>query len=87
MRSDIKLKIRQHIVDNLLNGDPRGLDDQTNLATSGLLDSVSLLELIMYIEEEFCVKLDHSQINAETFKDINTVAEMVYNARAEIVGN
>lgn len=80
MQAEIKLKIQEYIVGNLLGGDPRGLTDDTPLAESGLLDSFSIIELIMYIEEEFQIKLDYHQIGLESFRSLNTVSQMVQKA-------
>lgn len=77
MQTEIKLKIQDHITEKLLNGDRRGLDDETPLAEGGLLDSFSIIELILYIEEEFQIKLNYDQMGLETFRNLKTVSEMV----------
>ena len=80
MPAEIKPKIQQYIVEKLLGGDPRGLTDETQLAECGLLDSFSLIELILHLEEEFNIKLGYEQISFETFKTLNAVSETVKRA-------
>jgi acyl carrier protein len=80
MKTDVKVKLYEYLVSTVLNGDPRGLKNDTDLVASGLLDSFALIEFVQYIEEEFHIGLDHGQINAESFKSIETIADMVSKA-------
>jgi acyl carrier protein len=72
-----KTTIRSYIVQSWLNGDERGLDDETDLQESGLLDSLTTLSLIAFLEGAFKVQLDPSDINAETFRTLNAIALLV----------
>lgn len=74
---NLKVSIREHIVSNWLNGDERGFDDDTDLQHAGILDSFSTLALVAFLDDTFSVQLDPADINAETFKSVNTVAQLV----------
>jgi acyl carrier protein len=76
-QSHVKTNIREHIVGTWLNGDSRGFDDDTDLQSAGILDSFSTLELVAFLSDKFSVQLDPADINAETFKSVNTVAQLV----------
>ena len=69
--------IREHIVVTWLNGDSRGFDDDTDLQETGILDSFSTLALVAFIDEQFGVALDPAEINAETFKSVHTIADLI----------
>ena len=77
MSAQAKTTIRSYIVQTWLNGDERGLDDETDLQESGLLDSLTTLSLIAFLEGAFKVQLDPSDINAETFRTLNAIALLV----------
>jgi acyl carrier protein len=77
MEARLTTSIREHIVATWLNGDSRGFDDDTDLQESGILDSFSTLALVAFIDEAFGVALDPAEINAETFKSVHTIAELV----------
>jgi acyl carrier protein len=77
MLNHLKTSIRDHIVGNWLNGDARGFDDDTDLQQAGILDSFSTLALVAFVDDTFSVQLDPADINAETFKSVNTVALLV----------
>jgi acyl carrier protein len=75
--SSVKTSIHQQIVTTWLNGDDRGFDDDTDLQGTGILDSFSTLSLVAFIDETFKVQLDPVDINAETFKSVSTISELV----------
>jgi acyl carrier protein len=77
MDSNVKSSIHEQIVTTWLNGDERGFDDDTDLQGTGILDSFSTLSLVAFIDDTFKVQLDPVDINAETFKSVTTIAELV----------
>ena len=77
MDSNVKRGIHEQIVTTWLNGDDRGFDDDTDLQSSGILDSFSTLSLVAFIDDTFRVQLDPVDINAETFKSVTTIATLV----------
>lgn len=79
MDSNVKSSIHEQIVTTWLNGDDRGFDDDTDLQGTGILDSFSTLSLVSFIDDTFRVQLDPVDINAETFKSVTTIAELVVN--------
>jgi acyl carrier protein len=77
MQARVKSNIREYIVATWLSGDERGLEDDTDLQQAGILDSFVLLDLTAFLGSSFGVQLDPSDINAETFTSIDTIAELV----------
>jgi acyl carrier protein len=75
--SQVKTIIREFIVSSWLNGDQRGLKDDTDLQESGLLDSLTTLSLISFLEESFKIQLDPADINAETFRTVDAIVALV----------
>jgi acyl carrier protein len=77
MDANVKTSIHDQIVSTWLNGDDRGFDDETDLQQTGILDSFSTLSLVAFIDDTFKVQLDPADINAETFKSVSTIAQLV----------
>jgi acyl carrier protein len=77
MSPDVNATIRKYIVESWLNGDERGLQDDTDLQEAGLLDSLTTLALVAFLEESFKVQLDPADINAETFRTVNAIGALV----------
>jgi acyl carrier protein len=73
----VKADVRQFIVSSWLSGDERGFDEQTDLQQTGILDSFSTLALIAFLEDTFKIQLDAVDVNAETFRTVNSITRLV----------
>jgi acyl carrier protein len=73
---EIKQATRDYIVGNWLNGDHRGLKDDTNLQEAGLLDSITTLALVSFLEQQFAIQLDPGDVNAESFRTVDTIVAL-----------
>jgi acyl carrier protein len=71
---NVKEKIKNFIVENFLFGE-RTLKDDEPLFESGIIDSLGLIKLIAFIEENFNVSIDMSEIMIENFNTLNDVME------------
>ena len=70
--------ISRYIAENILfskKGYPYSLD--TSLLENGIVDSVNVLELVMFIEGTFKVKVDDSEITPNNFDSVSKLAEYV----------
>ena len=71
----------QYIAANILKQPRRVLDEQTVLLTSGLVDSFSLVDLAMFVEETFAVQLADTELNSQTFNTLGELAQLVDTRR------
>ena len=53
---------------------PRTLGDDESLIDCGALDSIGILELVTYLEQEFEVQLSDEDVSPENFRTIRSVA-------------
>jgi acyl carrier protein len=72
----VKEKIKNFIVENFLFGE-RGLKDDEPLFESGIIDSLGLIKLIAFIEKNFNVSIDISEIMIENFNTLNDIMEVL----------
>ena len=77
MEARVKADVLQFIVSSWLSGDERGFDEQTDLQQAGILDSFSMLSLVAFLEDTFQIRLDPADVNAETFRTVDSVARLV----------
>jgi acyl carrier protein len=81
--TDVKETLRQFILSTYLPGEsPDNLRDGTPLQTSGILDSLAVMGLAAYIEQEFGIDLGASDTSAERFNCIADIASMIARRRA-----
>ena len=77
MNDENRDRIRQYLVETHLDGDPRGLEDDTDLFAAGLLDSLATVKLVRFLEQEFDRKLDTSRITAASLRSVTAIAELI----------
>jgi len=63
--------------DLLYDRDDVELDPETRLLEKGLVDSMGIFRLICFIEEEFGVELQPSEVQVEHFGSIQSIVALV----------
>lgn len=70
--------LQQHILSEYLPGEePENLQNDTPLVTSGVLDSISTLKLISFIEQEFSIQIKAHETGVENFDTIERIAALI----------
>ncbi len=73
----IKDRLRGYIIENFLPGeDPSNLQDDTPLKDSGILDSISTLKLVSFVEETWSITVAPHEASSE-FDRIEDIANIV----------
>jgi acyl carrier protein len=76
--ADIREIVRTFILDNFLSGeDPSNLKDDTELKESGILDSLSTLKLVTFLEQHFNIEFDPDDLDAGNLASLNTIERLV----------
>ena len=75
---DSKLKIKQYIENDLRKGFQLELDYNTLLVEKAILNSILLIDLVLFLEVEFNVKIHPSEVTRQNFKSINTIVELIW---------
>ena len=70
--------IRQYVAQNLLFSD-NGFeyDDDDSFLQEGIVDSVGVLELVLFGEETFGVTVDDQEITPDNFDSVNKLASYI----------
>ncbi|MCA9015637.1 MAG: hypothetical protein KDA77_09935 [Planctomycetaceae bacterium] len=58
------------------------LTHTTDLLDSGLLDSLTMMDLLVFVESEFDLRLDFQDIRPELFKNPETIANLIVSRLA-----
>lgn len=81
--SQIADTIRTFILTRYLPGEsPANLTDDTPLRSSGILDSLSTLSLISFLEEEYKIEVEAHETDVDNFDRIRDIAAFVERKRA-----
>jgi acyl carrier protein len=75
---NMKEEIRQYILSEFLPGEkPSNLRDDTPLRTSGVLDSVSTLRVVSFVEERYGIEVEAHEAGVDNFDSIAAIASFV----------
>jgi acyl carrier protein len=76
------MEIKEHVKAILLNkfietDAPDELLNNTPLISSGILDSISILQLVDVLEKEYGIEFEAHEIDRDKFDSIDLIAELV----------
>jgi len=70
-------KVRQFIVDTFLFGDGDELKSDTSFLESGIIDSTGILEVISFLEREFSVTVDDTELLPENLDSLENIGRFL----------
>lgn len=74
---DILSTLATHIASVILKQPKRVIQPGDKLISNGLVDSFSLVDLSIYIEDTFGVHLEDTELTAETFDTLQELADLI----------
>jgi acyl carrier protein len=79
--------ITRFISEELLRGDGEiSLEPNGSLISTGILDSLALLKLLLFIEERFGLKVEDGEVNPSNFETINRIKAFIESKKTEAAG-
>lgn len=74
----VEKQIRDYIGENFLFGkDAAELAGDASFLTMGLIDSTGVLEIILFIEQEFGIKMEDHEMLPENLDSVNNIVRFV----------
>ena len=65
------------IASKILKQPKRAITADESLISSGLIDSFSLMDLALYVEDTFGVRIEDTELNADTFDNLTQLAVLI----------
>lgn len=76
--SEIETKIRQFLAENfILSAQVDQLGPDESFLENGVIDSTGILELIFFVEDQFRIEIDTSEVLPENFDSINRLTAYI----------
>jgi acyl carrier protein len=75
--TDAVLRIRQFVLQKFPLAKRRNVTDHDNLLESGIIDSLGVLELVTFMQQEFSLTVDDENLTPENFQTIECMARFV----------
>jgi acyl carrier protein len=77
MTTDILPTLTGFIAQKILKQPGRQIAPGAALISSGLIDSFSLVDLALYIEDTFGVRIEDTELNADTFDTLDQLEAII----------
>ncbi len=84
LMTGIEESIRSYLAENIIfsgNGYPYA--DDTSFLNEGIVDSMNILELVLFVEERFGVKVEDQEIIPDNFDSVSRLAAYVRSKASE----
>jgi acyl carrier protein len=70
--------IQQKVIEFLVSATGQSsIDGETELQESGIIDSLLMMDLLVFVEAEFGVRLDFEDLTPDTFQSPSTIAGLI----------
>ncbi|PWB69153.1 MAG: hypothetical protein C3F07_20235 [Anaerolineales bacterium] len=80
--SDVIPQLSSFIAATILKQPDRAITPDEALLSSGLIDSFSLMDVALFVEDTFGVRIEDTELNADTFDNLTQLASLIESRRA-----
>jgi acyl carrier protein len=79
--SDVIPQLATFLAEKILKQPNRNIAADEALLSSGLIDSFSLMDVALYVEDTFGVRIEDTELNADTFDTLTQLAALIDSRR------
>jgi acyl carrier protein len=76
-KAEIIQELKIYLQEDILQLPNREIEADEVLISSGLIDSFSLVDVALFVEDNYDVRIDDTELNADTFDTLNELAELI----------
>lgn len=77
MHDELETNLAQQIAAKIVKQPGRKISADEPLLTTGLIDSFSLVDLALLVEDTYGVRIDDSELNPDTFDTVAQLAAII----------
>ena len=75
--SEVTSQLASFLAEKILKQPNRKITENESLISSGLIDSFSLMDVALYVEDTFGVRIEDTELNADTFDTLTQLAALI----------
>jgi len=75
--TDTVSQLATFISTDILKQPDRAISADEPLISSGLIDSFSLMDVALFVEDTFGVRIEDTELNADTFDSLSQLASLI----------
>jgi len=83
MNADIIPTLENFIAEKILKTPGRSIGVDDPLISSGVVDSFSLMDLALFVEDTFGVRIEDTELNAGTFDSLTQLSALIRSRQSE----
>lgn len=77
MKDEIINKLETYIKEEILQQPNRNIEPDEPLISSGLIDSFSLVDVALFVEDNFGVQIDDTELIADVFDSLTELSDLI----------
>jgi acyl carrier protein len=77
MTNELTSQLSSYIAREILKDASRTISPDEALLSSGLVDSFSLVDLALFVEDTFGVRIEDTELNVSTFDTLNQLTALI----------
>ena len=74
---DVIAQLASFLAEKILKQPSRKITAEESLISSGLIDSFSLMDVALFVEDTFGVRIEDTELNANTFDNLTQLAALI----------
>jgi acyl carrier protein len=78
----IEQRVRAFILETFYVGEPDELTDDVSLLDSGIVDSTGMMEVILFLEREYAIRIQDHETVPENLESISQIAAFIERKRS-----
>ncbi len=83
MNDSLLSVLEQYIASKILKQPNRKIEPNESLISGGLIDSFSLVDLALFVEDTFGVHIDDAELNAQTFDRLDQLVALIQSRQVK----
>jgi acyl carrier protein len=76
-KDQIVTRLNEYITGQIIKRPDKTLNPNEALISGGVIDSFSLVDLALFVEQTWGARIDDTELNAQTFDTLNQLAELI----------
>jgi acyl carrier protein len=70
-------EIRAFVIETFLFGNPERLTDTTPLLESHIVDSTGILEIVMFLEDRYGIRIEDNELTPDNLNSIERISSLL----------
>ena len=73
--------VRTYVLQTFPLARRRNISDDDNLLSSGVIDSLGVLEIVTFLQEKFSLEIEDDDLTPENFSSVRTISQFIERYR------